>query len=50
MAHGYDVTFVSQTDEDFQCAICMFVLRDPVQAVPCGHRFCQWCINACKER
>ncbi|XP_066933486.1 TNF receptor-associated factor 4-like [Clytia hemisphaerica] len=31
--------------DDITCAICHLILRDPVQAVDCGHRFCKNCIS-----
>ncbi|XP_066936136.1 TNF receptor-associated factor 3-like isoform X1 [Clytia hemisphaerica] len=31
--------------DDITCAICLLVLREPVQAVKCGHRFCEKCIG-----
>ena len=49
---GYDVEFVDETldTDDISCVICLFILRDPVQAVPCGHRFCKKCIAKVDER
>uniref|UniRef100_A0A7M5WRL9 Uncharacterized protein n=2 Tax=Clytia hemisphaerica TaxID=252671 RepID=A0A7M5WRL9_9CNID len=31
--------------DDITCVICLLVLREPVQAVDCGHRFCTKCIG-----
>ncbi|XP_066921418.1 TNF receptor-associated factor 4-like [Clytia hemisphaerica] len=31
--------------DDITCAICHLILREPVQAVKCGHRFCTKCIG-----
>ena len=31
--------------DDITCAICHLILREPVQAVKCGHRFCTNCIG-----
>ncbi|KAL3066427.1 hypothetical protein OYC64_016392 [Pagothenia borchgrevinki] len=33
------------SEEQFRCAICMDVFRDPV-STPCGHNFCKTCITA----
>jgi len=47
---GYDVKFVDENveTEDISCVICLHVLREPMQAVPCGHRFCKFCIEKMK--
>jgi hypothetical protein len=29
----------------FECAICLEVLKDPVQVRDCGHQFCSLCID-----
>jgi len=45
---GYDVDFVENictNAEDIKCAICLLILREPLQANPCGHRFCKSCIE-----
>jgi len=48
---GYDVQFVDETinTENITCNICHLVLKKPVQAVPCGHRFCGECIKKFHE-
>ena len=28
-----------------QCPLCELVLRDPVQVITCGHRFCKGCLE-----
>ena len=33
------------SEEQFRCAICLDVFRDPV-STPCGHNFCNTCITA----
>ncbi|XP_070199854.1 TNF receptor-associated factor 6-like [Littorina saxatilis] len=40
---GYDFEFEPPADSRYECAICLFVLREPRQT-PCGHRFCKNCI------
>ena len=45
---GYDVEFtenLSTSLDDIKCAICLLILKEPVQANPCGHRFCKTCIE-----
>lgn len=43
---GYDAVFVHNINmNDVRCAICLLTLREPVQANPCGHRFCKSCIE-----
>ena len=44
---GYDVVFVNimNVPDNITCTICHLVLKAPVQAVPCGHRFCRTCIE-----
>jgi hypothetical protein len=29
----------------YECAICLEVLKDPVQVRDCGHQFCALCID-----
>ena len=41
---GHDEIFVAPVNSDYECPICITVLREPVQT-PCGHRFCIACIN-----
>ena len=42
---GYDVNFVERINPDYQCPICHFTFRDPVQTRDCGHRFCETCLE-----
>ena len=42
---GYDEDFVSEVDEDWQCPVCYFALKDAVQTEECGHRFCRKCLE-----
>ena len=41
---GHDEIFVHSGSADYECPVCMLVLRDPVQT-PCGHRLCAACIH-----
>ena len=41
---GHDEIFVHSGNTDYECAVCMLVLRNPVQT-PCGHRLCAACIH-----
>ena len=49
---GYDVEFEDESvdTDNISCVICLSILREPVQAVPCGHRFCKNCITKVNER
>lgn len=40
---GYDEDWVGGILDQHKCAICHFVLRNPVQETGCGHRFCKYC-------
>ena len=40
-----EVDFVEELSDFFRCPICRYCLKDPTQT-PCGHRFCQECINS----
>ena len=42
---GYDVDFVDRVNQDYECPICQFTFRDPVQTRDCGHRFCESCLE-----
>ena len=33
------------TRNAYECAICLEVLKDPVQVRDCGHQFCALCID-----
>ena len=41
---GYDEIFDPPVSTDYECPVCMLVLRNPVQT-QCGHRFCAACIK-----
>ena len=47
---GYDVKFVGDHPNGIECCICLLVLREPVQAEECGHRFCKSCVEDFKKR
>ena len=47
--HGYDATFVSEVADELRCVICHLVLREPVQIMACGHRFCAQCFQRMKH-
>ena len=42
---GYEACFVEKVGEDFKCILCHLVLRNPVQIMSCGHRFCANCFQ-----
>ncbi|XP_051728216.1 tripartite motif-containing protein 16-like isoform X1 [Ctenopharyngodon idella] len=39
----------SVSEEQFICAVCLDVLKDPV-AIPCGHNYCMSCITDCWDQ
>ena len=41
---GYDDDFVSEVEDELQCAICRLLLKDPI-LTKCGHRFCRDCLD-----
>ena len=41
---GFDEIFDPTVSTDYECPVCMLVLRNPVQT-QCGHRFCAACIK-----
>ena len=41
---GYDDDFVSEVEDELQCAICRLP-RDPI-LTKCGHRFCRDCLDS----
>ena len=41
--------FVEELPDHFKCAICCLALRNPIQLVACGHRFCSVCFQTLKE-
>ncbi|XP_062514733.1 TNF receptor-associated factor 6-like [Corticium candelabrum] len=41
---GFDAVFVQPVVARLRCAICLLVLREPVQT-DCGHRFCASCLR-----
>lgn len=43
---GYDYEFTSDVPEEFRCPKCCFPIKDPVQSVQCGHRFCSICVES----
>ena len=49
---GYDAVFVKSLVEEtkYECPMCTFVLRDPVQTRGCGHRFCKDCFKELCKR
>ena len=42
---GYDVKSVDTLNQNFNCQMCMFIIRDPVQLSEFGHRFCKLCMD-----
>ena len=49
--HGYDCEFVQRPPPQvqYECPVCLLVLRDPQQATCCGNSFCKVCIDRVKK-
>ena len=47
---GFDVSFVEEISVEYKCVFCHLVIRDPVQIMSCGHRFCASCFDEYKTR
>ena len=48
---GYDVELIDESIRvNITCIICLLILKEPVQAAPCGHRFCGGCIEKFHNR
>ena len=48
--YGFDDHLVlSETPDYLRCVVCSLVLRDPVQILTCGHKFCSQCFNCMKK-
>ena len=47
---GYDVEFVGKEPKHITCSICLYVLKEPMQARQCGHRFCKSCVGFLQKR
>jgi len=47
--YGFDVSFVEEIRDEYKCVFCCLVIRDPVQIMSCGHRFCARCFEAYKK-
>ena len=45
MAASREYNFVNEPDRDLKCAICLDVVRDPLQHEECGKLFCKECIG-----
>lgn len=42
---GYEVTFVNPLKKAYECPICHFAMKNPVQT-ECGHLFCRDCLDS----
>ena len=40
--YGFDENFVEKIGDEYKCAMCLLVLRSPIQ-MACGHRMCSPC-------
>ena len=46
----FTVTFVIPPSKDFECSICLSVLREPYLTTCCGSHFCQLCVDKVKKK
>ena len=42
---GFSSANIKSFNREYICTHCLLLLRDPVQLIDCGHRFCQSCTN-----
>ena len=42
---GYDLEFVGEIADRYNCQICTKVIREPHLTVCCGQHFCESCLN-----
>ena len=47
---GFDAMFMEEIREEYKCVFCWLVIRDPVQIMSCGHRFCARCFDEYKKK
>lgn len=45
---GYDANFVENVNDLFKCGVCFLVMKEPVQVIECGHKFCKTCYEHLK--
>ena len=46
---GYDEEFLDIPPDYLKCIICCLVLRDPIQIMRCGHRYCSACYQQIRK-
>lgn len=42
---GYEYEFVDEVLPSQKCPVCLLPMKDPVQTIECGHRFCRGCLE-----
>ncbi|XP_065058733.1 TNF receptor-associated factor 6-B-like isoform X2 [Rhopilema esculentum] len=42
---GFAYDFVGDVHEEYKCCICLEVMKEPYQLVPCGHCCCRSCLG-----
>ena len=42
---GYEYQFVDEVSDSQKCPVCLLPMRDAVQTLECGHRFCKDCLQ-----
>ena len=44
-AGGYDLEFLEEPKEDYECPICQLVMKEPQIVDCCGYKYCFGCVN-----
>ena len=47
---GYEAKFVRPLLKWYECPICLFAMKNPVQTAACGHLFCRDCLEPVLKR
>ncbi|XP_062519856.1 uncharacterized protein LOC134194892 isoform X2 [Corticium candelabrum] len=45
LSGGFEVEFIDPLDKDYECPVCLLVLRNPLQT-SCGHLICTSCVDS----
>ena len=46
---GYDFKFLQDIPDEYLCALCYYVIKDPVMPESCGHAICSGCQKTAQE-
>jgi len=50
LKRSWDVTFVTDVPDCYQCAVCLKPFQNPVIVNGCGHEFCEGCLRSALAR